>query len=501
MATLDGTGRRVDLGRGITVSAPGLRGSADVHDVGPTSPTRAADVDGSGVALAQALERSDVRRIRVITLDVAGTPVPSPAALRTPTTNEDGLVVEVPDLGPDVAQVLLAVDEAGVTTWNFPVDTGLRPAPTTRGTGDTVRFVVRTTTPPPDERTATRGLLGALGRKVFELLTIPLAEAAVPPVARAAADAWERRARHTRVRPFTPDDYRLGEVADLDDAGWQTLAGGRSLWFVHGTFSTAHGAFSGLPVDVVSALHGAYGGRVVAFEHLTLGVDPAGNVAALADLVPAGLHLEADVVAHSRGGLVARALAGEGGAQSPLEVRRIVHVATPNHGTALADPANLAALLDRVTTLLNLAPSGPVDAVATSLSVVLTVVKTIARFGIPALPGLASMDPNGAFLAQFNAGAATAAVHHAVAADYEPTGAVRRLARGKVGNFVVDRVFASAANDLVVPTVGVYEGGTDPAFPIDPARRLLLPPERGVDHSGYFHQPDVTSAVARWLAE
>jgi len=309
MATLDGTGRRVDLGRGITVSAPGLRGSADVHDVGPTSPTRAGDVDGSGVALAQALERSDVRRIRVITLDVAGTPVPSPAALRTPTTNEDGLVVEVPDLGPDVAQVLLAVDEAGVTTWNFPVDSGLRPAPTTRGTGDTVRFVVRTTTPPPDERTATRGLLGALGRKVFELLTIPLAEAAVPPVARAAADAWERRARHTRVRPFTPDDYRLGEVADLDDAGWQTLAGGRSLWFVHGTFSTAHGAFSGLPVDVVSALHGAYGGRVVAFDHLTLGVDPVGNVAALADLVPVGLHLEADVVAHSRGGAGGREVA------------------------------------------------------------------------------------------------------------------------------------------------------------------------------------------------
>lgn len=503
MTTLDGSGRRVDLGLGISVRAPGLRGRADVHDVTPTSDTRAPDVDGSGPALAAALARSDVHRIRVITLDVAGAPVPAPDAVRTPTTDEEGLVVEVPDLGPDVAQVLLAVDEAGVVTWNVPVDDAWRPAPTTRGSGDTVRFVVRSTTPPPHERRATRGVIGALGRTVLELLTITVVEAAAPVAVRAAVAEWERRARPTRVRSFAPEDYRTGGGGEVDAAGWRALSGGRCLLFLHGTFSTAAGAFGGLPADVLAVWHAAYAGRVLAFDHPTLGLDPADNAAALADLVPPGLRLDVDVVAHSRGGLVARALAAAGAAGAgPVRVRRVVHVATPNHGTALADPERMGGLLDRVTTLLNLAPEGPVDAVATGLSVVLVVVKAMVRYGMPALPGLVAMDPGGRFLrtlvADRDAGD-DGAEHYAVAADYEPSGSLLRLARGPVGNAVVDRVFGRAPNDLVVPTAGVYEGVPGGAFVVDPGRRLVLPASRAVHHSGYFRQADVAAALGGWL--
>lgn len=67
----------------------------------------------------------------------------------------------------------------------------------------------------------------------------------------------------------------------------------------------------------------------------------------------------------------------------------MIHVATPNNGTALADPKNIVSLLNRVTTLLNFAPPGPVDLVAMGLSIVVVVVKLVARFGLPALPGLA----------------------------------------------------------------------------------------------------------------
>jgi hypothetical protein len=500
VATLDGSGRQVTLGLGVSVSAPGLRGEVALADVSAASGTRAADATGSREAFDRALDRAQVRRIRALTVSVSGTSLPPPGSLRSPSSDESGIVVDVPDLGPDVAQVLLCVDEGGVTTWNFPVDGAGRTSPTARGSSASVRFVVRSTTPFPDERSASRGVLGLVGRKVIELLTIPVLERAVPPIATAAATHWEAQARRVRVRRLEPGSHRTDDVPDLDEAGWKELAAGRSLWFVHGTFSTTGRMLSGLADADLARLRETYGGRVVAFDHHTIGVDPVADAKALAALVPDGLDLEADVVGYSRGGLVARALAGDGGAPSVLDVRRVVHLATPNHGTALADPERITTLLDRATTLLNLAPDGPVDALASSLAVVLSVVKSIARFGVFTLPGLSAMDPGGDFLAGFGDGTAGTAVHHGVASDYEPVGAVRRFTRGPVGNFVVDRVFGSVANDLVVPTTGVFEGAAS-SFVVDPARRLLLDSAAGVDHGGYFARPDVMATVGRWLGE
>jgi hypothetical protein len=496
MATLDGSGRRVDLGHGLTLRAPGLRGQAQAHDVSASGPTRAPDVDGSGRAMGLALARSEVRRIRVVTLDVSAVPAPGVEAVRSPATDGEGIVLEVPDLGPDVAQVVLAVDAAGVATWTFPVDAAGAPTATARGGAGTARFVVPAHPAAVTGPAGGRGLLGAVGRTVLELLTIPVARQVVPPAALAAARAWERRARSTRVRTFDVPTRRDDAVPTLDADAWRSLARGRSLWFVHGTFSSASAGFAGVPDRALAELHRAYDGRVVAFDHHTLGVDPVENVTVLAGLTPPGLTFEADVVAHSRGGLVARALAGAAGHDGPLRVRRVVHVGTPNHGTALADPQNLTRLLDRVTTLLNLAPSGPVDAVATALAVVLVAVKVVAAYGVPALPGLASMDPHGPFLAALDAGG-TEAVHHAVAADFEPTDGVRRLVRHRVGDLVLDRVFADAANDLVVPRDGVYQG--QGSFVVPDSRRLLLGSDRGVDHGGYFGQADVMATVTRWL--
>ena len=47
----------VSLGQGITLRAPGLRGTAEAHNVGPGSDTRAPDVDGSGPALDEAIAK------------------------------------------------------------------------------------------------------------------------------------------------------------------------------------------------------------------------------------------------------------------------------------------------------------------------------------------------------------------------------------------------------------------------------------------------------------
>ena len=496
MATLDGSSRATSLGRGISVRAPGLRGRVESHDVTTTGDTRAPDVDGSGPALDAALTREGFLRLEVITLDVAPVPFAPPSDVRSPVSDVDGVEVTVPDLGDDVAQVLLAVDENGVVSWNFPVDDGGSLAPTTRGAGDDVRFIVPAFASEPSPGDATdRGVFGLLGRKVLELVALPLSKLVVPPLAGAAARLWESKSRIARVRTFTPANYASADVPSLEDAEWQRLATGRSLWFVHGTFVSTDTAFQAFPAGVLSALSDAYGGRVAAIDHHTLGIDPLGNADLVRELVPDGLELDVDIVCHSRGGLVARALAGQGG-EAVFNVRRIVHVASANHGTALATPSNLVPFIDRITTIVNLIPDGPAAMIEATLTSVLVVVKIIAKYGLVGVPGLAAMDSAGDFLGGFNS-AELPTEQYAVAADFTPTGGWRAMALKNVENVVVDRVFGSAANDLIVPTAGVYEG--EDAMNVREDRRLVLPRERGVYHGSFFGQPDVAKQIAGWL--
>lgn len=497
MPTLDGTSRQVTLGQGITLRAPGLRGTAEAHNVGPGSDTRAPDVDGSGPALDEALTREGFLRLRVITLDVAPVPQALGSDIRSPVADVDGLEVSVPDLGDDVAQVLLAVDENGVVSWNFPVDSSDQLAPTTRGAGDSVRFIVPAfaTEPGPADTATNRGVFGLIGRKVLELVALPLAELVVPPLAGAAARLWESKSRIARARTFTPANYTDPGVPSLDEAEWRRLAAGRSLWFVHGTFVNTPSAFQALAPDVLSTLSDAYGGRVAALDHHTLGLTPIENADLVRELVPEGVQLEVDIVCHSRGGLVSRALAGQG-TDAVFDVRRIVHVASANHGTALATPSNLVPLIDRITTIVNLMPDGPAALVEATLTSVLVVVKIIAKYGLTGIPGLAAMDSAGEFLSTFNH-TELPVEQYAVAADYSPSGGWRAMALKNVENVVVDRVFGTVANDLVVPTAGVYEG--EDAMAIPENRRLVLPPERGVYHGSFFGQPDVAKQIAGWL--
>ena len=87
----------------------------------------------------------------------------------------------------------------------------------------------------------------------------------------------------------------------------------------------------------MGALTDRYGGRVVVFDHPSVHVDPDANVRHLLELLPPDRPAVVDVVAHSRGGLVARRLdaaqpAAAAGRPAPV-VRRLIHVATPNAGT------------------------------------------------------------------------------------------------------------------------------------------------------------------------
>ena len=279
-------------------------------------------------------------------------------------------------------------------------------------------------------------------------------------------------------------------------ADWKRLGEGRALLFLHGTMSQAHTGFGTFPQTLMRALYQQYCGRVAAFDHHTISVTPTGNACTLASLVPADARLTVDIIAHSRGGLVGRVLAerpGEAGLANRISVRNLVMVATPNAGTALADPKHLGKMMDRFTNIIQFLPD---NLVLGTIDAVLTVLKQLAVGAFAGLDGLMAMDPRGPYLRDFlNQPAQTMADYHAVAADFEPaTGSpLLRVAR----DGLMDLVFGSRPNDLIVPTQGVYMVPGATHFPIKGS--LVFDASKGVDHSGFWPRIEFDSALRCWL--
>lgn len=502
MAELDGMGGAVDIAPGYRIVAPGLLGTVTARerrppgalDRGPELITPAFD---------RAMEAAGLREVMNLDLAVRHVPPPPSAPQTRTVAGEEALVLEVPDLGADVGQVVLAVDGAGAVTWSFP-ETSTREIepPQVRGTGGVKRFVVRWTAPPlPQPDGTERGLFGAIGRTFLKVLVYPVTDAVLGPVTEHFARRWETSQRPYNLRPFRPESFRAPTVGPLTGPEWENLGTGPALLFVHGTISTSHGGFGSLPVETMAELHRRYRGRVFAFDHFTLSHSPEENVAELAARMPDGIDVEVDIVSHSRGGLVTRLLAGEldGVAAPGLRVRRAVFVATPNHGTSLADADHMIAFIDRYTSILNIVPPGPLLVVSEILEAIVTMVKIIGSAALHGLDGLRAMDPRGDLIARLDRGRAPTADYYAIAADYRPTGALLSLVAGGVANAVIDRVFGDAANDLVVPTLGVSRGGADPVALVAGDQTFTFPDSAGVLHTSFFGAPETTGRLLDWL--
>jgi pimeloyl-ACP methyl ester carboxylesterase len=298
------------------------------------------------------------------------------------------------------------------------------------------------------------------------------------------------------LRPVSADNFARSDVDALDTNGWKSLAEGKSLLLIHGIFSTAHGAFGGMPADIMQQLCDRYSGRVWAFNHFTVSHDPAKNVAWFLNQIPANAKLDVDIICHSRGGLVSRCLAREGAKGSSINVDRIVLVGVPNAGTPLADPEHMMHMIDRFTTILNFFPA---NGVTEALESIITVIKIIAHGAIRALDGPAAMNPGGTFLKNLNAGTSKSN-YYAIAADYTPTDEnLKRFLTGTV-NAVADRVFANDPNDLVVPTIGVFDKNGAAGFPVSASQVFRFPAAEGVMHTRYFSSPKTCQNLLKWLS-
>ena len=437
----------------------------------------------------------------VLTVEFSVSPTLQPTPFQTPW-GEDAFLLEVPSLGSDWAQALMAVDEEGVITWNFPTSEGLPESLRAAGQ-DLVRFLIRRyvgQSPPPTGEY--RSIASAAGKKVLKVLAYRTGKRLLQEAASTGARAVEGRLRRYRVRTFSPANYTTPDVASLTSEDWKGLGAGRALLFIHGTFSTSCAGFSSIPASLMNDLYQRYQGRVFAFDHPTVSEDPLDNVRWFVSQIPQGVRLEVDIIYHSRGGLVARTLAGSLPELQPANIRvqKVVFVATPNHGTLLADPTRVGAMLDRVTTILNLVPMPPVVEV---LEDILEAAREFGEGAVASLKGIAAMNPRGDFLARLNGvrRGVWEPLYFAIAADYEPKYSPRELVLRSLADQVADRIFQNQPNDLVVPTGGVYEGSRVPGFPIPPSRLLQFSDVNGVDHVRYFRRDETAGRLLEWLRE
>jgi hypothetical protein len=493
---------RINLGGGYVLIAPGLRGRAERIIAAPGD-IRAAQM--ATPMLNEILATNGMTTVANIEISAAPVRGAGAVAELRDARGDDALVLEVPDLGPETGQVVLAVDEAGALRWNFPLEDGkVRPPATRDGTR---RFYIRRRVPPapPPQSTRDRALLGAIGRKLLKVIVYPITDVMLGAPATAIAEHWEKADRAYELREFIPDNYREPTASPVMPAGpdLDRCAKGRALLFIHGTFSNAHGAFHDLSPEFMAELYRRYSGRVFAFNHFTMAHDPEQNVRWFADAIRpmSAAMLDVDVVCHSRGGLVARTLA-EGRTLFGLDlervrVNRVVFVAVPNRGTLLADPNHMVDMLDRMTNVLNLIPAG---GVADILEGILIGVKIIGHGALNGLVGLESMHPGGAFLRRLNQGGRRGAQYFAIAADYQPIDLTIQSLVSRSADKLMDRVFEGARNDLVVPELGVYEANGSDSFPIADERRLKFPGSACVTHTTLFGRSELVDRLSAWLS-
>lgn len=369
------------------------------------------------------------------------------------------------------------------------------------------RIPVRHSDSREETTAARRGVISALAKKVVQVIVLKIVDAVVDRALPLLAAAWEKNswkkeglaegwqrvdrvalaAKH--VKPWNPDAA--------------TLNAGRSLLFLHGTFSNAGSAFNKLAAtDFFDRVQPLYADRLFAFDHFSISRTPEENARMLLDALPKGAW-EFDVITHSRGGLVLRNLvertAALGSTAQRFRLGRAVLVASPNEGTPLATPERWEQTVGWLANLLELFPENPFT---TGASWVSEAIVWLARHASGNFAGIGSMNGAGPLISdlQLPPGPPSAA-YSALASNYAPDKALwtRMLDVGIDGFFGV-------ANDLVVPTAGGWHVDKDGTAYI-PAARIgcfgvggNLSGAQPVHHLNFFEQQATVGFIAEALA-
>jgi len=355
--------------------------------------------------------------------------------------------------------------------------------------------------PAPAGGLAQMAMLGGIAGKVIRFVGRAVRGVAGDLVY-AAAKLWEDKYRSAQGFHWggTPAELLAQTPTPLTAANWQSLEGNKSLLFVHGTISSTAGAYIGLqnfPTEAEN-LWTKYSNRVIGFNHHTLTKSVPQNAADFFTGLTAG-NYDFDVISHSRGGLLARALkeltpAALGQLTDPVwtprpgvnvQIGKVALVGTPNVGTPLANPTDLP---EAVSRLASIASTFSQDVATLGLGALFAIFGGIVEGGLGALPGLEDMNPGNPFLTQLNAASTDNSSYYGVEADFQPAGGLAQA----IKNNSVDALFLGENNDLVVPTLGVSQvnGQALQGTQVD-----AYPQSANVYHLDYFYQQGTWDAI------
>jgi len=331
-----------------------------------------------------------------------------------------------------------------------------------------------------------------------------------------ADDSLRARLRSLRQKP----DGSF-ELSAVDAAG---PFSGRTLLFVHGTFSNAGNMLAEFDISGERGrrlLNRAMSGpgkydRVLFFDHATLSVSPVMNALELGRAM-AGSSGQIDVVAHSRGGLVVRwwlEAFGHSLKLAPNARVRAVLAGSPLNGTSLAAPdkiQNAMSLISNIgsfaeTTLKVAGVTNPFLWVAGKLiEVIVSVSGALAKTPIvdalaALIPGLAgqSMVSNNHEINRLRLGPCVVTpAYYAIQSNFEtndPAWQFWKHFRGKnIADKVTDLVFPGR-NDLVVDTSSMSDLGVKKLALAGPACDFQT--SSSVWHCSYFEEDRTVNYIA-----
>lgn len=492
MPELTGSSQTIEIAAGgYRLQAPGLVGS-----VAEMSAEQSATRSDSGLletGLMEATENAGIVSGKVFEIQIERDEMPgatsatrSDGLTATTRSGDPALIFSMPALGKNIDYAVLHTDEGGVSSWILPESS--------EAEGEAVRFhLPRESAPAPaqeEDPQATRGPISKLGRRLVRVLAWKTKDLLGKPIME-AAKKWEDSRRPYRFVGLSPQGFR--ETVD-----WSNLMQGRALMLIHGTFSKAESSYL-FGKETLERLNQHYKGRIFAFNHPSLHQSPTDNIQTLLNMLPDGAKLDVDIITHSRGGLVGRVLSDRleslNNAGRQVHVNKAVLVAAPNQGSILTDPENGLELVDRYTNMLTNLPD---NAYTLVIEGVLALVKLLGYGALSTLPGLTCLRPGNDYLNALNAAPQGKTTYYALAADYTPeSAALLERFRSVVADQFIDSVF-NEKNDMVVPTEGCYQSGSEAgAFVIPPERRRIF--TKGINHSGFFGTPVADEQIVSWL--
>jgi len=479
-------------GVAIDVRSPGMHVAWRPIEAAPELASMSAgeESEWSAAIAENGLEPFAAMEAQPLALEIGSVP-----SLTMPDS-EDAYVEMRATPAPDEG-LLVMVESDGVVQWYLPTN-----APQSMMTAETIAGLEEEAVPAelhfliPQSTLArgaavagfAEGIGGAVVRFFRFKIVKELLGAAIADVIAWIAEKVEARNKREGFRFFE----RENDFPYLSEAELQQLSGERVLLLTHGIFSSLAGAFAGIADPggpVLQHLRQIYGRNIIGWDHWTVAKTPLENASdMLAKLPP---DVRPDIVCHSRGALVTRAMLEH----SDLEDRRrsrfsavgkAIFVAGACQGSQLASIANINRLLNIYSAIGSIPVLGSAGVV---LKVIVGVLRVLAHGAaqLPSLDALSSDLAKNTFLQALNNDLMTPTGEIVVVhANYDPS-------QGPLAGFLdlnVDVIFG-AANDMVVPYTGAevfdkwQQVGTNFRYGTASATQAV------VMHTNFFFQPGV----------